>query len=237
MKLFFEHSGHKIEFELIYRNRKSICIKISPQNGVVVHAPKSVKPDEILKILKSKSRWILKKLTEINSIKQIIIRKEFIDGEKFLFLGEEHNLQILFNPNKKRPNIMLDYGKLILETNSSETIKIKKYLEDWYRGKALETILERILYYQQFLEVRPKAVKVKTQQSRWGSCNSKGNLYFNWKIIMSPIEILDYLVVHEMAHLIHLNHSSKFWNLVARILPDYKTSRKILKKFGSTYTL
>jgi len=236
MNLSFEHCGHNIEFELIYRARKSIGIKICPHNGVIVHSPKHVKSNEIIKIVKSKASWILKKIDEIENIKQTVISKEFIDGEKFTFLGEEHTLEILFNTMIKRPVISIDYAKISLEINTSDPAKIKAWLEKWYKTKALETILERILYYQPLINVKPNIVKVKAQKTRWGTCNSKGNLYFNWKIIMAPIEVLDYLVVHEMAHLRHLNHSAKFWDIVGNILPDYQVRRKTLKKFGGTYT-
>ena len=237
MKLFFEHCGREIEFELIYRPRKTVGIKISRENGVNVYSPKGLKVDEIIKLLKIKAGWIIKKLNDIEEINQKIVPKSFVDGEKFWFLGEEHALEILFNPTIKRPNITIDYGRIIFETKTDEAEKIRNFFEEWYKEKALETILERILHYQQFFKIKPNFVKVRTQKSRWGTCNSKGNLYFNWKIIMAPIEILDYLVVHEMAHLVHLNHSSKFWDFVGGILPDYKTSRKTLKKFGSIYTI
>lgn len=236
MKLFFENCCEKIDFELIYRTRKTVGIKICRENGLIVHSPKGVKSEEIIKILKTKSSWIVKKLEEVRNIEQRIIPKKFVDGEKFLFLGEEHKLEILFNPKQKKPKFEIDYGRILIETCTTEPDKIKAWFEAWYRTKALETIGERVLYYQPLLGIKPNLVKVKTQKSRWGTCNSKGNLYFNWKIIMAPIEILDYLVVHEMAHLLHLNHSAKFWNCVGNILPDYKTRRQILKKFGSTYS-
>jgi hypothetical protein len=236
MKLFFEHSGQRIEFELIYRSRKSIGIKISPKDGIIIHSPKGIKPDDIIKTLKTKSSWILKKLDEVKNIKKTVITKKFINGEKLLFLGEEHSLEIFYNPNIKNTNISIDYGKIILESKTDNADRIKNHLEQWYKIKGLEIILERIFHYQPFFTIKPNVVKVKTQKSRWGTCNSKKNLYFNWKIIMAPIEIVDYLVVHEMAHLVHMNHSSKFWNFVEKILPDYKSSRKILKKNGHIYT-
>ena len=105
-----------------------------------------------------------------------------------------------------------------------------------YKQKAKRQILQRIEYYSAYI---PEAVKInritiKEQKSRWGSCSSKGNLNFNWRLILAPEAVLDYVVVHEMCHLKYMNHSKAFWSEVERILPDYKDRRKWLKENGNS---
>jgi predicted metal-dependent hydrolase len=103
---------------------------------------------------------------------------------------------------------------------------------NWYRKKAREQINERIKYYQPKVGVQPARITVKEQKKRWGSCSSRGNLNFNWRAVMAPSPVLDYIIVHELCHLKHHNHSREFWNLLASILPDYKNRREWLKKNG-----
>ena len=88
--------------------------------------------------------------------------------------------------------------------------------------KAIEKINERIRYYQAQFDVKPKKVIIKDQEKRWGSCTKDNQLLFNWKCIMAPSPVLDYIVVHEMCHMVHMNHSKEFWHLLKRVLPDYE---------------
>lgn len=105
-----------------------------------------------------------------------------------------------------------------------------------YKKKAKEQIQKRVEYYSAFIPESTKInrIMVKEQKKRWGSCSSKGNLNFNWRLILAPPEVLDYVVVHEMCHLKYMNHSKEFWCEVERILPDYKERRKWLKEKGTS---
>jgi len=109
---------------------------------------------------------------------------------------------------------------------------MRKAMEKWYRKKADRIINDRVGLYIEKIGKRPQVVKVKEQKRRWGSCTAKSKLYFNWRIIMAPGGIIDYVVVHEMSHLVHANHSKKFWQKVESVLPDYKKRRKWLKDNG-----
>lgn len=100
-----------------------------------------------------------------------------------------------------------------------------------YNEIARETIEKRIAYYADIVERHPQSFRIKEQKSRWGSCSAKGNLNFNWRLILMPREVLDYVVIHELCHLKHMNHSKEFWDSVEQVMPDYRIWRKWLKEF------
>jgi len=163
--------------------------------------------------------------------------KHFTDGNPILFLGEECPLRIRVNEGKKRTKISkLPAGIYILlgeqifsgPENTKQT-HIKEQLYKWYRTQAGIIIEERVQYYSSVLGEEYGQIRIKDQKSCWGSCSGKKNLNFNWHLVLTPPEILDYVVVHELCHLRQMNHSRDFWREVERILPDYKARRKWLR--------
>jgi len=231
MKLRVEYQNSRIDFDLEYRNRRTMAIHVSPPNKVLVLSPAGISEDIIRERVRSKGRWILKKLFELKDMDPDNFRKDFKDGETFLFLGIDYNLKIVKN-GRKIPKVFFRESKFCLETGIFDTFKMKKAMEKWYRKKADRIINDRVELYIDKIGKRPQDIKVKEQNRRWGSCTAKGNLYFNWRIIMAPPGIIDYVVVHEMSHLVYLNHSRNFWQKVESVLPDYKERRKWLKEDG-----
>jgi predicted metal-dependent hydrolase len=127
-------------------------------------------------------------------------------------------------------NPYLIYVPKSIKENKEEYIKAA--LEGWYRIRAEKIFAEKIRFYAEKLKVYPKRIVIKDQKTKWGSCSSKGNINFNFRVIMAPENIIDYLVVHELCHLVHMNHSSDFWNLVKSILPNYREDEEWLKING-----
>lgn len=119
--------------------------------------------------------------------------------------------------------------------HKTEKIRISETKRQVYIDKARKIFLERVNYYALIMGISVGRIVIREQKTRWGSCSSKGNLNFNWKLILMPQEILDYVVVHELAHRFEMNHSPKFWNIVEGIMPDYKVRRKWLKENGNKY--
>ncbi|MDY0236425.1 MAG: SprT family zinc-dependent metalloprotease [Gudongella sp.] len=237
MKLSYEYGTQTIEFEVIFRKRKTMAIQIQPPDIVTVISPKGVKEDEILKAVKTKSKWITQKLFQIREMEYLKRNREYVNGESFVYMGRNYSLQIIIDESYKVPEAKLFRGKFYVYTHSTDADTIRRALEKWYKKKALQKVLERIDYYQKYFDVSPNKVMIKEQKKRWGSCSSHRNLYFNWKCIMAPSPVLDYLVVHEMSHMVHMNHSPEFWNLVRSIIPDYEERRKLLKNQGVKYDL
>lgn len=223
-----------IEFECIRSNRKSIGIEIKGDGKVIVRAPKHVSDKFIRECVTSREEWILKKQAIFQERMVNSPPIQYIEGEFFMFLGEKYPLKFRTDVTNKKCKIYLDEGHLIYENGARTTQAIQNQLEMWYRYTAQEVVEDRIRYYLKYFAVKPAYIKVKTQKKRWGSCSSKRHLLFNWNLIKAPLEVLDYIVVHEMSHMVHMNHSKKFWGVVESIMPNYKAHADWLKKNGHT---
>jgi len=232
MKLSTEYGNKKIDFELIYRNRKTLAIQIQPSESITVLAPQGLPQDIIKEKVKSKGKWIIKKLLDFKDTGYIPYNKEFVNGESFMYLGRNYSLNISTDKDLLLPKVKISEGKLEVTTPINDQDILKKAIEKWYRREAKKNIKKRVEFYKAKFSVEPEQIKIKQQKKRWGSCTSKGDLLFNWRAVMAPSPVIDYIIVHEMSHLVHKNHSNQFWKAVENILPDYKNRRKWLKDYG-----
>jgi len=228
----FEYGSETIEFTVEYRKRKSFRISIEPPDSVFVVAPIGIKDDEILKMVESKAKWIENKLREIKESGVVKCCREYKNGEIFMYLGRDLRLKVQRDEYVKNPLVELVEGCLLVRTATEDSYKLIKSIEDWYRKRSLEIVCERVENYQKYFEQRPLEIRSKRQKSRWGSCSSAHRLNFNLRCVMAPLEVIDYIVVHEMCHMVHFNHSKEFWGLVEEIVPDFKERRAWLRKNG-----
>jgi predicted metal-dependent hydrolase len=232
MKLGFKFGTKDIEFEVQYSNRKTLAIEVEPSGEVNVVAPIGVSEEDIIKRVKSKATWIVQKQYEVRNINVNKINREAVSGESYLYLGRNYTLQLVLDDQSKEIKVKLFRGKFIVTTYTKDEDKIKASLEEWYREKAFQKVTERIKYYSHCFNKQPKSIKVKEQKKRWASCTSKDELLFNWRCAMAPAYIIDYIVVHEMCHMYHKDHSKEFWNMVSGIMPDYESRRLWLRDNG-----
>lgn len=229
MKLNFVYAGTNIEFELIYSKRKTMQISIEPAGKITVKAPFGISKDTIISAVKNKSPWILKKLTLFKNI-DIKPAHEYKSGEKFLYLGSEIELKIEISNILKEAYI--ENNKLIVTVKSPEPELIRDSIEKLYRQKTMEKVTEKVSYFQKYFDIHPRSIKVKEQKRRWASCTYYNDLLFNYRCSMAKETVVDYIVVHEMCHMIFKNHSKDFWNLVGTIIPTYNKSKEWLKING-----
>lgn len=229
----------ELKYKLTRSNRKTIGITIEKDGFIKVTSPYSVSINYINQLLIEKSSWIQKKIYEIESRKSNEkVPKLYQDGEVFLYLGTEYKLKINRNYTLKKPYVKLEARSILIDAPSSSTSEeVKKAIRLWYIQQFKQISSERIKLYSKSIDVFPKKVVIKEQKTRWGSCSSRGNINLNWKLIMSPIEILDYVIIHELCHLIEMNHSRKFWNAVVNFCPQYKNCRAWLKQNGNMLSL
>ncbi len=243
----FEYKGEIIEFQIIRRKRKSICIKIDINGEVQVVAPMRTSKEHILNFFNSKHDWIVEKRRELKSVLNKKVKREFINDGTFMYLGKEYPIRLIFNDKVKKisidfideslnSNIDSDF-RFIIKTNTYENENLKKALERWYRGKTLDIVKERVKVHE--WEFKDKIIKitVKEQKRRYASINIKNEVYFNWRISMAPLEVIDYIVVHEMCHMDFRNHSKQFWNRVEEVMPNYKKYHEYLKENGINMTI
>jgi predicted metal-dependent hydrolase len=237
MRLSYQYGTERIEFDVIFRKRKTLSIEVEAPSVITVIAPEGRTEEEILQSVKTKSKWIVQKLFEIREIEYRKYDKQYINGEAFLYMGRNYSLQIILDEKVRLPETKLSRGKLCVTSYSKEEAVIKKAIENWYWDKAKEKVKERVKYYQSQFDVKPKRIMIKDQLKRWGSCTKDQQLFFNWKCIMAPSPVLDYIVVHEMCHMVYMNHSKEFWGLLKRVLPAYEQWKEWLKNNGIKYDL
>lgn len=226
----------EINYRIIISNRKTISLIIDPEKGLLVRAPERVTYRQIEQIVREKSNWIIRKQEEIKRIRSEV-EKEFVAGEKLPFQGQLYELEVIEIDKIRDVSVTLKDGKFQIKAPSNlkgdnRREEIKRRLVEWYKKEARTKYKERVEHYRKKLGVSYNKIFIRDQKTRWGSCSSKGNLNFNWRLIMAPLSIMDYIVVHELVHLIHPNHSRDFWKLVESVIPDYKEKKQWLRVNG-----
>ena len=236
--LSFLYKQKKINVKVIYRKRKTMSIKIIPKDNIEIISPRSLSFSYLKKILIEKSSWIMKTLDKFQYMDDDFKERNYVNGEIFYYLGKEYELNIIEDKNiynkKKYTHISITEGKLIIKTNNNEKDFIRNELKKWYKIESEKVVINRLEVIKRENQIInslcPEIIKIKEQKKRWGSCTSKKHIYINSRICMTPINVIDYILVHEFCHLVHMNHSKDFYNLVEEILPNYKEDEKWLKE-------
>ena len=206
------------------RRKKTSSIIIS--NGTVkVVVPDQISDFIIKELINKKMSWIRKKLQDESNIKPVI-DKEYVDGESFTYLGNDYQLKSLVG-NVSFVNVSSDYINVLLPKKSKENIK--SLLEYWYKEKAIEILTETTNRYAKIIGVSPSEISAGDYKSKWGSCSTERKISYNWKIIIAPRKILEYVVIHELCHMLEHNHSKEYWRLVSTYCHDFKECRKWLR--------
>ena len=211
--------------------RKTSAIKIQ-KGQVYIMVPKGLSRAAIESLVIHKTRWITEKLTHQQSL-LALPAKAFISGERYAYLGEEYVLSIIIGLT---PMIKLDQDQLIVSVRDQSVASsaiIKALLINWYKQQAVVALKLKMQHYASIIGVQPASITIKTYKARWGSCSLSGALQFNWKLMMAPQSVVDYVVIHELCHLLHHNHSPAFWAAVSQYCPDYRTHSVWLKKHGA----
>jgi predicted metal-dependent hydrolase len=211
-----------ISFDIIYKRRKSIGIHIDAYGKIEVQAPRDTKEEQVLFVIEQKWDWILEKVKEMKDRREGPQEKSYDHGEVFLYLGKSYPIVISVDCEITKDYVELEGDKLHLYVKEQEEDRIKQTLKRFYYQQCKTLVTNRIKAHQSSFKVKPRSITISDSQNTWGTCDSKLQLTFNWKLAMAPIEIIDYVVVHEMCHMVHLNHDRSFWRLVGSMLPDYE---------------
>ena len=227
----WEVSVHRKNF------RRSVSIQLYPDKPIKVIAAKSTPRSVIEDFLKVKYDWILKSFQKFEEIKQQFPDKKIQAQENFPFRGVDRKLKVVITLNKKC-FVSIDEDKILLhiprnewsaDSLAQEYPQAIAELRHYYKREAVKHISERVKYWAHAMQLFPSQVRFKEQRTRWGSCSSKGIVNLNWRLIVFSDAIIDYVIIHELAHLKHMNHSQKFWDLVEKHEPAYKGLVKELK--------
>lgn len=225
-RCFYDRAMGTVFYDLQRGTRSTIEVAVLPGGDVCVRAPRQMTEAAVRRFLKEKAPWIKEQTEKARNEQKEWMEKRFRDGSTFYYLGRPLTLASRKSEGK---TVWREGALLLIDQKVASPQKRREYIEKWYRGLAKETIERRVRYFAGRVGESPNKVTVKTQKKRWGSCSSLRNLNFNWKLIMMPQEIMDYVVVHELCHLKEMNHSDSFWKLVGDVLPDYRKCREWLK--------
>jgi len=216
--------------KLIRAKRRTIALIIERDGSLTVRAPKRATLKDIHGFVEEKADWIIRSRAKMQAIIAIPV-KQYMDGECFPFLGADYELRLV---PPQRPALKFD-GGFTLSVSARE--RGEQAFIKWYKTQALTIFTERVNHYAALHGFEPRQIKVNSAKTRWGSCTSKGTINFTWRLVMAPLEVIDYVVLHELAHLKIKNHSPKFWKFVESICPDYNRQRKWLKEHGEKLNL
>jgi predicted metal-dependent hydrolase len=211
--------------------RKTMSLEVTRDGKVIVRAPNSVSAKAIEKFVEKHSQWIIRKKALVAEKLKRHVAKTFADGESYYFLGQTYKLIIT-----EDPDLIFEFDKAFY-LSRSHIPKARSLFTRWYANQAKTIIADRVKHYSSITGIRRNWLTITNAQTRWGSCSHKGNLCFSWRLIMAPLEIIDYVVVHELVHVQIKDHSKVFWKKVESIVPDYRARLKWLKENGAMLNL
>jgi predicted metal-dependent hydrolase len=216
-----------LEYSVIYTARKTLTITVERDRSVVVRAPHGTPREKIDAIIERKKLWLYEKTRHVQKHDRPLTQREFISGATVLYLGKNYRLEII---SEDFDGILFDNKFLISKSSAAQASQL---LRDWYVGKAKEKLTPQVRFYARHMGVSYNDVLISDLKYRWGSCTPKNNLNFNWRLIKAPMRVIEYVIVHELTHLLESNHTVNFWAIVKNQLPDYLKSKEWLKRAGS----
>ena len=219
-----------IEYTLVRNRRKTASIYIERDGKISVLVPEKLTNRQIEDLLEGKRKWIYRNLAEWQDLNARRVQRDYVNGEGFLYLGRSYRLKLVSDLDEP---LMLKDGYFCLRANNGSIPSADAAFKTFYREKGLVRIPPRVDYFKAKMDVEPKSIKVIELKHRWASCSWGGNLNFHWKCMMAPLTIIDYIVVHELAHLIYPNHTAAFWNQVDKVMPDYQERKDWLRDNGA----
>jgi predicted metal-dependent hydrolase len=217
----------KLNYEVVHSERKSIRITVERDRKVVVRAPRHATEKAVSAAVEGKRFWIWQKVRNPHKYPNPQPHKEYASGETFLFLGQRYPLQLTSG----------EMGNVNHNGSKFQMARADRRIGDglfrrWYLEQARATIPRRIAFFASEMGVPYSRIWIRDLKYRWGSCTARGTLTFNWRIIQAPTIAIDYLIVHELAHVLEPNHSKEFWNIVAVHVPSWKKAKSWLKQHG-----
>ena len=236
------YNSETIQIYITRSKRKTLSMSVNKDGSVTVKAPRLFPTDhEILKFVEQKIDWILKQRDRQQEREDMKLVRRFETDYSFPYLGEERLVEM---QSGKKNCITYENEKIIIKTPFYEALqkdydavenviaieKLSKELKKWYKKQAFAYVSKRVEYYQNIIGVTVTDVSIKSRKSQWGSCDSNGNLTFSWRLVMARPDAIDYVVIHELCHRKHMDHSRDFWNQVQKYMPDFKSQKQWLEE-------
>lgn len=220
-------------YDVVRSQRSTADIVIEPDGRVIVRVPNWLDDERIDKIVDAKSYWIYRNLAELRDLNDSRLLREFKNGEGFLYLGRSYRLRIV---NDQPQPLLLKDGRFCLRRDilhNGDVAAAKRAFQAYYVERGSERIGARVVYYSPKVGVEPSSVTVRGTGNRWASCSPRRDLAFHWKCMMAPLSVVDYIVVHELCHIRHRDHTENFWNDVDKVMPTFRERKDWLRRHGA----
>ena len=217
-----------------------MAVSVDTEGAVRVAAPNHVSSAAIAAFVEACASWIEKQRTASHG--RPAVRNRFVTGESWYFLGREYTLRIHAG-TIRHTEVRLEGRTLAIlvsqwhDSSESRAAAVASALEAWFRVEAERVVANRMLHYQRRVGMKPTALRMSNARRQWGSCGPGGTISVSWRLIMAPLALIDYVIVHELCHLRHANHGRPFWRLVGTILPDFESLRGRLRREGNRYVI
>jgi predicted metal-dependent hydrolase len=234
------YGGTSIEFQIVRttRRKKTVSLSIDGESGLLVAAPLGLSVSEIQAIVRRRAPWIVRRARpqtlELHP-------RQFVSGESVLYLGRRVRMALT---RADVPEVAIKFKHWSFEVivpdkleGGARTRAVRQAFVSWYKLHASARLTMRARHWQSILGMDPVDLRIRDQRQRWASCSADGVLRFNWRVVMAEPSLLDYVIVHELAHLVVKNHSAEFWRLVAAAMPDYSVRRRHLREIGPYLSL
>lgn len=211
---------------VIRSRRRTLALQVNAEAQLVVRAPERISVRQIQDFVRQNRPWIERQRTLVAERRKQVPPRRFAEGEKFLYLGQEYPLEFVEGAGRR---LFFDGERFVLPPAASAE-QVRARFTAWYRKHAPAFFGERVKALAEAFGYRFRSLKISSAKRRWASCSTRGDLNFSWRLLLAPVEAIDYVAAHELAHLKHPNHSSRFWAEVERILPDFRGPRLWLKR-------
>jgi len=211
------------------KNRKrTMTLKLERNGAVIILVPEKTPNEEIDCFFRSKILWITKRLEEYRKlVGKTGGSRRYVTGERFFYLGEEYPLEVIDGRSAK-----LSLYRGVFRLCSDHNADGREMFRAWYRARARDIFAERVDFYGRRLDLSWKGIRITSARTRYGSCSSDDRLSFSYRLVMAPYDVIDYIVVHELAHIRVKNHSKRFWEYIEKVMPDYKRRKEWLAARG-----
>ena len=237
-----EYNNETIQVHIVRSKRKTVCMSVNKDRSVTVKAPLCYPSDkEIADFVEQKIDWVIKQREIQEDREDMRLVRRFETDYSFPYLGEERLVEM---HKGKKNAFSYENGKIVIKTpyydaleadyetdaNKPAIEKLQNDLKKWYKKQAAAYITRRVDYYKDIIGVTVNSVSIKSRKSQWGSCDSNGDITFSWRLVMARPEAIDYVVIHELCHRKHMDHSRAFWNQVQKYMPDFKAQKQWLEE-------
>ena len=222
------YQGTTVEFAVIHKKRSDIGIYVDIYGQIAVHTPKGTSFERITAELERRWDWLQAEIQQKKTQLAAPFSKVYEPGEVFLYRGTKYPILILPNTEQGKDRVRFETDKICIYVKEQDDEAIRAALSRFYYQQCKSLVQARIRFYQPQFKVKPHAVSIVGDERNWGTCDSNRALTFNWKLAMAPVEVIDYVVVHEMCHMVHMNHDRSFWRLVGKLVPDYEKKQRWL---------